>query len=103
MKMKINPEEFRRDFECFARSVKYFEDNCKTIKATAKYLHKFIAIYDGKIVAYSKSFTKLLKVLDKNGIPRGTTFLQYITDKQIKFILNNAPVAELEQRAASTR
>jgi hypothetical protein len=46
-----------------------------------QYPERWVAIYDEQVVAAAPELAPLLKMLERQGIPRGRTFVEYLTAK----------------------
>ncbi len=57
------------------------------VEIRGNYPDHYVAVYKGAVVAACKTLKKVLKELDKKGVPRNVVALRYIAQKPMRMIL----------------
>jgi hypothetical protein len=81
LKLIGDPAELRRNMEQFDRSCDAFQDQYP--KLLEKYPDRWVAFYNGVLVATDESFDSILDRLRSLGIPPGHTYVRFV-DKNPK-------------------
>lgn len=74
-------EELKRKNERYNVNVRFVEQQGD--KLLEKFDEKWIAVYDGTVVASSSKLPNLMASIAKKGIPQGEVFVEYLTSKDI--------------------
>ena len=74
-------EELKRKNERYNVNVRFVEQ--QRDKLLEKFDEKWIAVYDGTVVASSSKLSDLMASIAKKGIPQGAVFVEYLTSKDI--------------------
>lgn len=82
-----NPKQVLADHEIFGRSVALFRSKDVVEQLREQYADKWIGVYDGKVVVHADTLDQLLTSMDKNEVPRHTSYIKRITREPIAMIL----------------
>lgn len=85
MKYAISEKEELKKIAEMERSSQWLESIRDEIKE--KYVGKFIAVKDKKIVANDKNFQRLIKTLEASGEDLKSIFIEFVPSKDLMLIL----------------
>jgi len=74
-------QELRR----FTSDAEYFESHREQLRK--QYPDQWVAVYDHQVVGASKDIKRLVRQLERKGIPRGRAFVEYTTEREDLLIL----------------
>lgn len=78
---RLSPEEFEeieRDLERFRRDGQYFEEHWDEL--LERYPERWVAVYHRHVVGAAKDIRRLVRQLERKGIPPGFVAHRYVTD-----------------------
>lgn len=79
-------EEFKQKRDQFNNDLAYFDKNQK--KFLESYDENWIAVYNSKVVAYSKHYYNMLAQIEKGGFPDGQLVIKYMSKRDIIALYN---------------
>ena len=80
-----DPKEIVRKLNEFHESVTAFEEQREAL--LAKYPKQWVAFYGGELSAHAKTLDALLTKVDRSGIPRGETFVEFLDPNPLPRVL----------------
>ena len=78
-------QEIQEDLERFGRDAEYFDQHRQEF--LQQYPEQWVAVYHQQVVGAAKDPKRLIKQLERKGIPPGRVFREYVTDKEDLLIL----------------
>jgi hypothetical protein len=81
LEMVGNPEEVYRDFQSFSRSTQLLSSEHPRL--IDQYQKKWVAIYDGRVVASAETLPDLLVSTDAQRLPRQSIVARFI-DRELR-------------------
>ena len=81
----MNMQEIQEDLERFGRDVEYFDQHRQEL--LQQYPDQWVAVYHQQVVGAAKDPKRLVKQLERKGIPPGRVFHEYVTDKEEFLVL----------------
>ena len=85
LEMVGNPEDVYRDLQSFRRSTQLLSS--EHLRFIDQYQKKWVAIYDGQVVASADTLPELLASTDARQLPRQSIVARYIDRDQRTMIL----------------
>lgn len=77
--------QVQQELERFTADMLYFDQHRHEL--LRQYPDKWVAIYQNQVVATAKTLPRLVKQLERKGIPKGRAFVEYVTAKEDLLIL----------------
>lgn len=81
----MQTSEIQRDLTRFTADAEYFQEHREEL--LDRYPEQWVAIYRHQVVAAAKDVKRLVRQLEKMGIPSGQVYRGYLTQKDDLFIL----------------
>lgn len=78
-------EQIQEDLDRFGRDAEYFDQHRQEF--LQQYPEHWVAVYHQQVVGAAKDPKRLVKALERKGIPPGLVFREYVTDKEDLLIL----------------
>ena len=78
-------QEIQKDLERFGRDAEYFDRHRHEF--LQQYPEQWVAVYHQQVVGAAEDPKRLVKLLERKGIPPGLVFREYVTDKEDLLIL----------------
>lgn len=88
--LRMGPIEIARGISRFGNNAKYFNANYESLRE--KYLDKYVAIHDQKVIGHEKDFSQLIRILKEKEVDTEEVFIErtYLKGKEPTFILSKA-------------
>jgi hypothetical protein len=80
-----DPQQVANDLRRFRRTTRVLSSDRPRL--IAEYPKRWVALYDGEVAATSRTFTSLLKSLDRKHLPREHVVIRYIDEDERIMIL----------------
>ena len=77
--------QIREELQRFRSDIAYFDQHRQEL--SSQYPERWVAIYHQQVVAAAKDLQRLIKQLERKGVPRGRAFVDYTTERQDVLIL----------------
>ena len=78
-------QEIQQDLERYRQDALYFEAHRQEL--VDQYPERWVAIYRQQVVGAAKDLGRLIRQLERKGIPRGRAFVEFATDREELLIL----------------
>jgi hypothetical protein len=78
--------QVQRDLERYREDALYFEAHREQL--LVEHPEQWVAIYRNQVVGSAEELPELLSRLDEQGIPRGRSFIEYVSSKDDILILS---------------
>ena len=75
----------RRELERYTQDRLWFEEHRD--EPLQRYPERWVAIYNREVVGAAKDIGRLVKQLDRKGIPSGDAYREYLTEEETLLIL----------------
>lgn len=79
----------QRELERFTSDAEYLDRHRREL--LSRYPDRWVAIYDQRVVGASRDLKRLIRQLERKGIPPAQTYREYLTEKEELLILPCAP------------
>ena len=86
MPTTINPKELARQIESFQKTAERFSEEKPNL--IEKYPERWVAVYEGEVIADAETMGELLDKVDKIGKPRSEILMRFLTRKPRTMILS---------------
>lgn len=81
----------KKDINQFKRDALFLEKHRDEL--VSKHPNKWIAVYNRRVQVVDSNLTKLLKILDQKGLPRGQTVVEFLsTEKKLLIVFTDLMV-----------
>lgn len=80
-----DPAEFVRDMALFKKSCHFFDSHYYDL--LQQYPDEWIGIFDGEVRAHATDIHGMLAQLDAVGVPRGTTYAEFLATNPLPEVL----------------
>ena len=80
-----DPREVNTSLTRFRNTARAFSSNHP--RFIDEYPNKWLAVYDGAVVAFADTYDELLKKIDEEHLPRGQVMTRYIEENRRTLIL----------------
>ena len=77
--------QVQRELERFTQDMLYFDAHREEL--LRQYPERWVAIYNKQVVGAAKDITRLVRQLEREGIPPGHVFREYLTEEEVDLIL----------------
>jgi len=77
--------QVQQELERFRADVAYFDEHRREL--SEQHPQRWVAIYNQKVVGAAKDLERLIKQLERKGIPRGRAFVDYASEREDLLIL----------------
>ncbi len=77
--------QVQEELERFNEDMAYFDAHRQEL--LARYPERWVAVYDGRVVGTAKHLPRLMAQLERQGIPKGRAFVEYVTGHDDLLIL----------------
>ncbi|MPZ13002.1 MAG: hypothetical protein GEU73_01015 [Chloroflexi bacterium] len=81
----MQTQEIQQDLERFRRDTEYFDRHRQEF--LQQYPEQWVAVYHQQVVGAARDPKRLVKQLERKGIPPGLVFHEYVTDQEDLLIL----------------
>lgn len=81
----MNAQEVQQDLERFRKDAEYFDEHRQEF--LRQYPEQWVAVYHQQVVGAAADPKRLIKQLERKGIPPGQVFREYVTEKEDLLIL----------------
>ena len=85
MQTQESPREIQADLDRFTRDMLYFDEHREEL--LRQHPERWVAVYHQQVVGAAKDLERLIRQLERKGIPPGRVFRDYLTDKETLLIL----------------
>ena len=77
--------QVRQELARFTADVEYFDRHRREIHS--QHPDRWVAVYNQQVVGAAKDFKRLIRQIERKGIPRGRAFVEYTTERDDLLIL----------------
>ncbi len=85
MQTQESPREIQEDLARFTQDMLYFDEHREEL--LQQYPDRWVAVYHQQVVGATKDLERLVRQLERKGIPPGRAFIEYLTDAETVLIL----------------
>jgi hypothetical protein len=78
-------ERVQQDLDRFTRDMLYFDQHREEL--LQQYPERWVAVYNQQVVGAAKDPKRLVRQLQRKGIPPGQVFREYLTEEEVLLIL----------------
>jgi hypothetical protein len=85
VQVREDRQQIQEDLERFTQDMLYFDQHRDEL--LRQYPDRWVAVYHQQVIGAAKDLKRLVRQLERKGIPAGRAFCEYLTDEETLLIV----------------